>query len=111
MSIEGSKDTCMELNSLSKCFNMAGWRVGMLIGANDKIKSVISVKTNIDSGMFYGIQRAAISALQTSNSWFEKLNYEYSLRKKLIFNLAEKMNLSYETKTSGLFVWAKIKDS
>lgn len=111
MSIEGSKDTCMELNSLSKCFNMAGWRVGMLIGASDKIKSVISVKTNIDSGMFYGIQRAAISALQTSNSWFEKLNYEYSLRKKLIFNLAEKMNLSYETKTSGLFVWAKIKDS
>ena len=82
-----------------------------LIGASDKIKSVISVKTNIDSGMFYGIQRAAISALQTSNSWFEKLNYEYSLRKRLIFNLAEKMNLSYETKTSGLFVWAKIKDS
>tara|TARA_B100002052_G_scaffold112045_1_gene103351 strand:+ start:171 stop:1313 length:1143 start_codon:yes stop_codon:yes gene_type:complete len=110
MSIPGSEDTCLELNSLSKCFNMAGWRVGMLIGASDKIKSVISVKTNIDSGMFYGIQKAAISALETPNSWFEKLNYEYSSRKKLIFNLAEKMNLTYETKTSGLFVWAKIND-
>ena len=110
MSIPGSEDTCLELNSLSKCFNMAGWRVGMLIGASDKIKSVISVKTNIDSGMFYGIQKAAISALETPNSWFEKLNYEYSSRKKLIFNLAKKMNLTYETKTSGLFVWAKIND-
>ena len=95
MSIPGSEDACLELNSLSKCFNMAGWRVGMLVGASDKIKSVISVKTNIDSGMFYGIQKAAISALEISNSWFEKLNYEYSLRKRLIFKLAKKMSLKY----------------
>ena len=111
MSIPGSEDACLELNSLSKCFNMAGWRVGMLVGASDKIKSVISVKTNIDSGMFYGIQKAAISALEISNSWFEKLNYEYSLRKRLIFKLAKKMSLNYETNTSGLFIWAKIEDS
>ncbi|MBR98468.1 MAG: aminotransferase [Flavobacteriaceae bacterium] len=111
MSISGSEDACLELNSLSKCFNMAGWRVGMLVGASDKIKSVISVKTNIDSGMFYGIQKAAISALEISNSWFEKLNYEYSLRKRLIFKLAKKMSLKYETNTSGLFIWAKIEDS
>ena len=61
--------------------------------------------------MFYGIQKAAISALEISNSWFEKLNYEYSLRKRLIFKLAKKMSLKYETNTSGLFIWAKIEDS
>ncbi|MEE3035014.1 MAG: aminotransferase class I/II-fold pyridoxal phosphate-dependent enzyme [Bacteroidota bacterium] len=110
LSIQGSKDVCMELNSLSKCFNMAGWRVGMLIGSSEKIKSVVNVKTNVDSGMFYGIQKAAISALEMSKSWFDELNHEYNLRRKLIFKLAKKMNTDFDTKTSGLFVWAKLKD-
>ena len=110
LSIPGAKDICMELNSLSKSFNMAGWRVGMLMGSHEKIKAIINIKTNIDSGMLYGVQKASISALNLSDSWFIKLNEEYVERRKLIFKLAERMNTDFDIKTTGLFVWAKLKD-
>ena len=108
--IEGADEVCLELNSLSKTFNMAGWRVGMLIGAKAYINSVIKVKSNMDSGMFYGIQKGAIEALNSPENWFSDLNLIYSDRRKLIWELATALNCNFEVNTSGMFVWAKLPD-
>ena len=98
----------MELNSLSKSFNMAGWRVGMLLGNSSNINSVLKVKSNMDSGMFYGIQKGAIKALRLSNNWFEDLNEIYKQRRVIAWKLADKLNAIYDKKAVGLFVWAKL---
>ena len=108
--IEGADEVCLELNSLSKTFNMAGWRVGMLIGDKSYINSVIKVKSNMDSGMFYGIQKGAIEALNSPKNWFSDLNFIYSERRKLIWELATALNCNFEINTSGMFVWAKLPD-
>ena len=106
--VEGAEQVCLELNSLSKTFNMAGWRVGMLTGAKAHLDNVIKVKSNMDSGMFYGIQKGAIEALNSSKNWFSDLNLIYSERRKLIWELATALNCTFETNTSGMFVWAKL---
>ena len=108
--IEGANEVCLELNSLSKTFNMAGWRVGMLIGDKSYINSVIKVKSNMDSGMFYGIQKGAIEALNSPKNWYSDLNFIYSERRKLIWELATALNCNFEINTSGMFVWAKLPD-
>ena len=104
-------DVAMELNSLSKSFNMAGWRVGMLLGNEANIKAVLKVKSNMDSGMFYGIQQGAIAALQAPDSWFEELNKVYNKRRQVIYELATLLGSEFDTNSSGLFVWAKLKDT
>ena len=104
-------DVAMELNSLSKSFNMAGWRVGMLLGNEVNIKAVLKVKSNMDSGMFYGIQKGAIAALQAPDSWFEELNKVYEKRRQLIYELALLLGSEFDSNSSGLFVWAKLKDT
>ena len=106
--VEGAEQVCLELNSLSKTFNMSGWRVGMLTGAKAHLDNVIKVKSNMDSGMFYGIQKGAIEALNSSKNWFSDLNLIYSERRKLIWELATALNCTFETNTSGMFVWAKL---
>ena len=106
--IEGSKEVCLELNSLSKTFNMAGWRVGMLTGSAEHLQNVIKVKSNMDSGMFYGIQKGAIEALNSSKNWFNDLNKIYAERRALVWELATALNCRFETTTSGMFVWAKL---
>ncbi|MBT7851228.1 MAG: aminotransferase class I/II-fold pyridoxal phosphate-dependent enzyme [Flavobacteriaceae bacterium] len=106
--IEGAKDVCLELNSLSKTFNMAGWRVGMLTGSAVHLQNVIKVKSNMDSGMFYGIQKGAVEALNSSKNWFKDLNKIYSERRALVWELATALNCTFETTTSGMFVWAKL---
>ena len=111
MSVPGAKEVGMELNSLSKSFNMAGWRVGMILGNQEKINAVLKVKSNMDSGMFFGIQRGAIAALQAEESWFKKLNEVYTQRRKLIFKLATLLKTDFDINTSGLFVWAKYRDT
>ena len=111
MSVPGAKDVCMELNSLSKSFNMAGWRVGMVLGSQKNINAILKVKSNMDSGMFYGIQRGSIAALQVQDSWFKKLNNIYNERKKLIFKLATLLKTDFDTNSSGLFVWAKMRNT
>ncbi|MEN8884768.1 MAG: aminotransferase class I/II-fold pyridoxal phosphate-dependent enzyme [Winogradskyella sp.] len=108
MRYNNAKDVCLELNSLSKTFNMAGWRVGMLVGDFKYIDAVLKVKSNMDSGMFYGIQRGAIEALQCSDMWFVSLNSVYELRRELIWQLADALNCTYDKDTTGLFVWAKV---
>jgi len=101
----------MELNSLSKSFNMAGWRVGMVLGNPKNINAVLKVKSNMDSGMFFGIQRGAIAALQAEESWFKQLNDVYLERRKLIFKLATILETDFDIHSSGLFVWAKLRES
>jgi LL-diaminopimelate aminotransferase len=106
--IEGANEVCLELNSLSKTFNMAGWRVGMLTGAAEHLQNVIKVKSNMDSGMFYGIQKGAIEALNSSKNWFKDLNTIYTERRALVWELATALNCTFETTSSGMFVWAKL---
>ena len=108
LKVKGYKDFVLELNSLSTSFNMSGWRVGMLVGSSDNITKVLKVKSNMDSGMFYGIQKGAIAALNLDKSWFEDLNKVYLKRRKLIWNIADKLNCSYDKNYKGLFVWAKL---
>ncbi|TVZ07645.1 aspartate/methionine/tyrosine aminotransferase [Cellulophaga sp. RHA_52] len=108
LSIEGAKDCALELNSLSKTFNMAGWRVGMVLGSAEHINAVLKVKSNMDSGMFYGIQKGAIAALKSSKDWFTELNKVYATRRDLIFQLADKLNCTYDKNAVGMFVWAKL---
>ncbi|KGO94185.1 pyridoxal phosphate-dependent aminotransferase [Flavobacterium subsaxonicum] len=106
--IEGAKEVALELNSLSKTFNMAGWRVGMVMGNAQLIDAVLKVKSNMDSGMFYGIQKGAIAALQSGAEWFTELNKVYARRRDLIFKLADLLGCTYNKETAGLFVWAKL---
>ena len=106
--IEGANEVCLELNSLSKTFNMAGWRVGMLTGSAEHLQNVIKVKSNMDSGMFYGIQKGAIEALNSSKNWFKDLNKIYTERRALVWKLATALNCTFETTSSGMFVWAKL---
>ncbi|MEM9680519.1 MAG: aminotransferase class I/II-fold pyridoxal phosphate-dependent enzyme [Bacteroidota bacterium] len=103
-----AKDVCLELNSISKTFNMAGWRVGMVVGNYDFITSVLKVKSNMDSGMFYGIQKGAVEALKCSEMWYVSLNNVYQQRRQLVWQLAEALNCTYDEDQSGLFVWAKL---
>ncbi|WP_282031634.1 pyridoxal phosphate-dependent aminotransferase [Winogradskyella eximia] len=103
-----AKHVCLELNSLSKTFNMAGWRVGMLVGNYDFVSAVLRVKSNMDSGMFYGIQKGAIEALKCSDMWFQSLNSVYQTRRDLIWQLADNLNCTYDKDATGLFVWAKL---
>jgi LL-diaminopimelate aminotransferase len=111
LSLPGSKNVAMELNSLSKSFNMAGWRVGMLTGNAENIQAVLKVKSNMDSGMFYGIQQGAIAALNAPDSWFKELNTIYRKRRLLIEELATLMNASFDPDSVGMFVWAKLNDT
>ncbi len=110
LNIEGAKDVALELNSLSKTFNMAGWRVGMVLGNDTHINAVLKVKSNMDSGMFYGIQKGAIAALKSNQDWFDGLNVIYRNRLDLMEQLAEKLGCSYDKNSVGLFLWAKLPD-
>lgn len=110
LQVEGAKDVALELNSLSKTFNMAGWRVGMVLGNPEIIDAVLKVKSNMDSGMFYGIQKGAIAALNCDKSWFEDQNKIYRRRRELTEKLAEKLNCKVYKEGVGLFVWAKLPE-
>ena len=110
LQVENAKDIALELNSLSKTFAMAGWRVGMLLGNQKHISEVLKVKSNMDSGMFYVIQKGAIEALKISEDWYTNQNKIYSERRELIWQLADKLDCTYDKNASGMFVWAKISD-
>jgi aspartate/methionine/tyrosine aminotransferase len=109
LSINGAKEIAMELNSLSKTANMAGWRVGALVGKAEFIDGVLKVKSNMDSGMFLGIQSGAIAALSLGQDWYALLNETYLNRRNLVWELAELLDLEIEKDAVGMFVWAKIK--
>ena len=111
LSVNGAKDVALELNSLSKSFNMSGWRVGMLLGNQKHIDTVLKIKSNMDSGMFYGLQAGAIAALQPNSEWFYKLNKTYSKRRKIVWSIIDKLGFTYDKNTAGLFVWAKLPNT
>ena len=107
---EGAKDVALELNSLSKSFNMAGWRVGMVLGAESYLTEVLKVKSNMDSGMFYGIQKGAVKALELANDWFMDLNKVYEKRRALTWKILDALQCVYNRENGGMFVWAKLPD-
>lgn len=111
LQVDGAKDIAIELNSLSKTYNMSGWRVGMVLGKASFIDAILKVKSNMDSGMFYGIQKGAIEALKLDKNWFDTQNAVYKKRKKLVIELAEKLNCEVDENSVGLFVWAKLPKS
>ena len=108
LNIKGAKDVGLELNSLSKTFNMAGWRVGMVLGNKKYLESILKVKSNMDSGMFYGLQKGAIKALNSGAIWFSSLANIYERRRELVWGLADILDCTYDRNTAGLFVWAKL---
>tara|TARA_R110002020_G_scaffold293535_6_gene509265 strand:- start:15676 stop:16821 length:1146 start_codon:yes stop_codon:yes gene_type:complete len=110
LSVPGAKDVALELNSLSKSFNMAGWRVGMVLGDQKYIDDILTVKSNMDSGMFYGIQKGAVAVLKEGEKWFNKLNAVYAKRRELVWQLAEKLGCTFDKDTAGMFVWAKLPE-
>jgi LL-diaminopimelate aminotransferase len=108
LQVGGAKDVALELNSLSKTYNMAGWRVGMVSGKAELIDAILKVKSNMDSGMFFGIQKGAIEALKLGKPWFESQNEVYKRRRDLTFQLAKKLGCTFDENAVGLFVWAKL---
>jgi len=105
-----SKQLALELNSLSKSHNMAGWRLGMLSGRNDYIEKVLKITSNIQSGMFLALQKAAIEALKLPVSWYDHLNSVYESRREYAWDILDQLGCSYKKKQAGLFVWAKIPE-
>lgn len=108
MSTEGAKEAAIELNSLSKSGNMAGWRVGMMVGAKERIDEVLRFKSNMDSGMFLPVQLAAAEALSLGKDWYDKLNIIYAERREVVFQLLNKLKCTCDKSQAGMFVWAKI---
>ncbi len=110
LSIEGASEVALELNSLSKSHNMAGWRIGWVAGNKHYVDAVLRVKSNMDSGMFLGLQQAAVEALKNGATWFTELNAVYKKRKTAAIKILNELGCSYSEKQSGLFVWAKAPD-
>ena len=108
LSIKGAKDVVIELNSFSKSHNMAGWRIGMLCGAKERIEEVLRFKSNMDSGMFLPIQLAAAKALELEQSWYDSINAVYRKRREKVFELLNLLKCSFDKNQAGLFVWAEI---
>ncbi|MDH5379564.1 MAG: aminotransferase class I/II-fold pyridoxal phosphate-dependent enzyme [Cyclobacteriaceae bacterium] len=109
-SMKGSREVAVELHSLSKSHNMAGWRMGWICGNAEFIKNILTIKSNIDSGMFKGIEQAAATALQLEDQWHTERNEIYAQRQKLAFELLETLNCTYNSEQNGMFVWGKIKE-
>lgn len=111
LAVEGAKDVALELNSLSKSHNMAGWRIGMVAGQADYIKTILKVKSNMDSGMFLGMQMAAVEAINNQESWYETVNIVYAGRRKIVEEIMELLYCDYDKSQVGLFVWGRIPES
>lgn len=108
LSVEGAKDVALELNSLSKAQNMAGWRVGVLCGNKERINEVLRFKSNMDSGMFLPVQLAAAKALSLGKDWYESINAVYRKRREKVYELLDALHCDYSKLQSGMFMWAKI---
>ena len=108
LSIDGAKDVALELNSLSKSSNMAGWRVGVLCGAKQRIDEVLRFKSNMDSGMFLPVQLAAAKALTLGKEWYDSVNKVYKARREKVYELLDILNCKYSKEQVGMFMWAKI---
>jgi LL-diaminopimelate aminotransferase len=108
LAVEGAREVVIELNSLSKSQNMAGWRVGTLAGAKQRIDEVLRFKSNMDSGMFLPVQLAAAKALSLGKEWYESVNEVYRTRRVRVFELLEQLGCAFSGEQAGLFVWARV---
>ena len=104
----GAMECCLELNSLSKAHNMAGWRIGMVAADAEVIVQILKVKSQMDSGMFKPLQLAAVQALARGPEWFRELNDEYRLRKVLAGEIFDMLGVTYDRNSSGMFLWGKV---
>jgi len=111
MQVDGAKDVAIELNSLSKCFNMAGWRVGVMVGKQEYIDVVMKFKSNMDSGMYKPIQMAAVKALSLDQEWFDILNDTYTRRREKVWQLMDLLGCKYDRDSAGLFVWGSVPET
>jgi LL-diaminopimelate aminotransferase len=110
LAIDGAKDVAVELNSLSKSHNMAGWRIGMMLGKEEYLNAALTVKSNIDSGMFLGLQKAALKALENPEEWHVERNRVYGERREWIYKIFDLLGFEYSKDQVGLFVWGKPKN-
>lgn len=110
LSVPGAKDIAIEMNSMSKSHNMAGWRIGMLASNPQFIQWILKVKSNIDSGQFKPIMLAAVKALEAPDSWYEDVNATYSRRRKIAEKIMATLGCSFDPRQGGLFLWGKIAD-
>ena len=108
LSVDGAMEVAVELNSLSKSQNMAGWRVGILCGAKDRIDEVLRFKSNMDSGMFLPVQLSAAKALGLGKEWYDGINKIYKERKEKAFEILDLLKCTYDVSQAGMFVWAKV---
>ena len=108
LAVEGAKDVVIELNSLSKSHNMAGWRIGVIFGAKSRIDEIIRFKSNMDSGMFLPLQEAAVVALRLDDEWYDEVNGGYYSREKRACELVDVLGCSYREGQAGLFIWARL---
>ena len=111
LSIDGAKDISMEMNSMSKSHNMAGWRMAMLAGNEQFVKWVLAVKSNVDSGMFRPMMIAAAQSLRNSEEWHNEMNYVYDRRRELANKIMDLLECKYDKNQVGMFIWAKIPDT
>jgi aspartate/methionine/tyrosine aminotransferase len=109
--VDGARETVLELNSLSKSHNMAGWRIGMVAGHSGYIKEVLKVKSNMDSGMFLAIQAAAVEALNNPEPWYLTVNAVYEKRRKIVLEIMDNLSCRYEKSQAGLFIWGRIPEN
>ena len=110
LTVPGAREVCLEMNSLSKSHNMAGWRVGMIVGAADVLQQILKVKSQMDSGMFRGIQEAAVAALSAGPEWYEALNAEYRRRRSVACRIMDALGCSYDENAGGLYVWGRVPE-
>ena len=104
-----AKECCLEMNSLSKAHNMAGWRIGMVAGAADVVSEILKVKSQMDSGMFKPLQLAAIEALKQGPEWFAELNAEYRRRRELAGEIFDLIGAEYDHDSAGMFLWGRVE--
>jgi aspartate/methionine/tyrosine aminotransferase len=111
LGVDGAKECVLELNSLSKSHNMAGWRIGMVAGQSDYIKTILKVKSNMDSGMFLAMQKAAIEALNNQDAWYGLINSVYSKRRRIVEEIMNLLQCKYDKSQVGLFIWGRIPEN
>lgn len=110
LGIDGAKEVALELNSMSKSHNMAGWRIGMVAGHSGYISEIMKVKSNMDSGMFQPMQLAAVEALKSNDEWHLSVNTIYARRRKLVEKIMQLLQCSFDSSQAGLFVWGRIPE-
>ncbi len=111
LQIPGAKEVAIELNSLSKSHNMAGWRVAMLASNAEFVSWVLKVKSNVDSGQFRPVMKAAARALSLGDDWYKELNAVYSQRRRIAEQIMTALGCNYDSNQTGLFLWGRIPDS